>query len=172
VPNAFRALGLWMEPVWLLLGTRLRHCLIDPFGFSWLVAVSLRRPPIMRVGFPWISLDFLVRIETYQWVARHEARTIFIAPFRAVSSAGTVAGPVVRWLRNGRIVHGASLTKFLIRCNRLSSEPLPSAALNPKVTRSRGDLAPAPFHFPSKAGKRRRGPRSNRRALSFRTLDA
>jgi hypothetical protein len=24
----------------------------------------------MRVGFPWISLDSLVRIETYQWVAR------------------------------------------------------------------------------------------------------
>ena len=25
------------------------------FGFSWLLAVSLRKPPIMRVGFPWIS---------------------------------------------------------------------------------------------------------------------
>ena len=32
------------------------------FGFSWAVAVSLRKPPIMRVGFPWISLDSLVRI--------------------------------------------------------------------------------------------------------------
>jgi hypothetical protein len=40
------------------------------FGFSWVVAVSLRKPPIMGVGFPWISLDSLVRIETFQWVTR------------------------------------------------------------------------------------------------------
>jgi len=26
-----------------------------PFGFPWRVAVSLRKPPIMRVGFSWIS---------------------------------------------------------------------------------------------------------------------
>jgi hypothetical protein len=29
------------------------------FGFPWRVAVLLRRPPILEVGFPWISLDFL-----------------------------------------------------------------------------------------------------------------
>jgi hypothetical protein len=28
----------------------------------------------MRVGFPWISLDSLDRIETYQWVTRLERR--------------------------------------------------------------------------------------------------
>ena len=27
---------------------------VDPFGFSWRMAVSLRRPAVMRVGFPWI----------------------------------------------------------------------------------------------------------------------
>jgi|HubBroStandDraft_3_1064219.scaffolds.fasta_scaffold33154_2 hypothetical protein len=35
----------------------------------------------MRVGFSWISLDSLVRIETYQWVTRLEARKLFISPF-------------------------------------------------------------------------------------------
>ena len=38
------------------------------FGVSWNVAVSLRSPTFLGVGFPWISLDFLVRNETYQWV--------------------------------------------------------------------------------------------------------
>jgi hypothetical protein len=33
---------------------------VDPFGFSWSLAIWLRKPPFMRVGFPWISLDFLV----------------------------------------------------------------------------------------------------------------
>ena len=53
---------------------------VDPFGFSWPLAVSLRRPPLMTVGFPWISLDSLVRIETFQWVARLLAGRIFLPP--------------------------------------------------------------------------------------------
>ena len=40
------------------------------FGFSWLAAISLRKPRLLTVGFPWISLDSLVRIETYQRVTR------------------------------------------------------------------------------------------------------
>src|ERR1700728_3876783 len=40
------------------------------FGFSWPVAVSLRKPPSTGVGKAGISLDSLVRIETYQWVTR------------------------------------------------------------------------------------------------------
>jgi hypothetical protein len=47
---------------------------VDPFGFSWPLAVSLRKPPLMAVGFSWISLDSLVRIETFQWVTRLEVR--------------------------------------------------------------------------------------------------
>jgi hypothetical protein len=38
------------------------------FGFSWRLAVLLRNLPIMPIGFSWISLDSLVRIETFQWV--------------------------------------------------------------------------------------------------------
>jgi hypothetical protein len=54
---------------------------VDPFGFSWPLAVSLRKPPIMRVGFPWISLDSLVRIETFQLVTRLLAGKIFSSAF-------------------------------------------------------------------------------------------
>jgi len=35
----------------------------------------------MRVGFPWISLDSLVRIETFQGVARDKSRKVFLASF-------------------------------------------------------------------------------------------
>jgi hypothetical protein len=28
------------------------------------------KPPFIAIGFSWISLDSLVRIETYQWVMR------------------------------------------------------------------------------------------------------
>jgi hypothetical protein len=34
----------------------------------------------MGVGLSWIFLDSLVRIETFQWVTRHEAEKIFLAP--------------------------------------------------------------------------------------------
>jgi hypothetical protein len=46
----------------------------------------------MRVGFPWISLDSLVRIETYQWVTRDFRRKKNLAPFSlALRGAGTGA---------------------------------------------------------------------------------
>jgi hypothetical protein len=53
---------------------------VDPFGFSWTLAVSLRRPPIIRLGLSWISLDSSVRIESYQWVTGFLAGTTFLAP--------------------------------------------------------------------------------------------
>ena len=39
------------------------------------------KTPIMRVGFPWISLDSLVRIETFQLVTRLLAGKIFSSAF-------------------------------------------------------------------------------------------
>jgi hypothetical protein len=54
---------------------------VDPFGFSWLLAVSLRRPPLMSLGLSWISLDSLVRIETFQWVTQLEAGKLFFSRF-------------------------------------------------------------------------------------------
>jgi len=53
---------------------------VEPFGFSWLAAISLRKPRLMTVGFPWISLDSLVRIEPYQWVTRDFRWKIFPRP--------------------------------------------------------------------------------------------
>jgi hypothetical protein len=35
----------------------------------------------MPIGFPWISLDSLVRIETYQWVTRDFQERFFHAAF-------------------------------------------------------------------------------------------
>src|ERR1700722_3888048 len=62
----------------------------DPFGFSWLAAISLRKLRLMRVGFVCISLDSLVRFETYQWVTRHKAGKLFSRAFSlALRGAGT-----------------------------------------------------------------------------------
>jgi hypothetical protein len=57
------------------------------FGFSWILPVSRRTPSILGVGFPWISLDSLVRIETYQWVARDFRSKKFRATFLSVTAA-------------------------------------------------------------------------------------
>jgi hypothetical protein len=44
----------------------------------------------MGVVFAWISLDSLVRIETYQWVMRDKARKSFLCRFSfGDSSVGT-----------------------------------------------------------------------------------
>jgi hypothetical protein len=39
------------------------------------------KTPALGVGFPWISLDSLVRIEIFQWVTGLFAGRIFLAPF-------------------------------------------------------------------------------------------
>src|ERR1700733_11826779 len=59
-------------------GSRARS---DRFGFSWLAAIPLRKPRPMTVGFVWISLDSLVRIETYQWVTRDFRWKFFYSRF-------------------------------------------------------------------------------------------
>ena len=67
-------------------------------------------PRFMRVGFPWISLDFLVRIETYQWVTRDFRENNFHAP--SLASRAPEREPAVKAMRKGGIVHGASLPIF------------------------------------------------------------
>src|SRR5271168_5200573 len=69
-----------MESVWVLLDGGP----VDRFGFSWLVAFSLRKPPLGRVGFPWISLDSLVRNKTFQWVTRISREEFFSRLFPGV----------------------------------------------------------------------------------------
>ena len=49
------------------------------------------KAPLMTVGFPWISLDSLARIEIFQWVTRPEAEIIFPRAF-SLGSAEAGAG--------------------------------------------------------------------------------
>jgi hypothetical protein len=46
-----------------------------------------QNPPAMEVGFVWISLDSLVRIETYQWVAREKPQKFFSVAFSLALAA-------------------------------------------------------------------------------------
>lgn len=55
------------------------------------------KPPPMRVGFIWISLDSLVRIETFQWVTREFHHKNFSLAFphgspRAIESRRSLRG--------------------------------------------------------------------------------
>jgi hypothetical protein len=78
-----------MEAVWLRLGSGLpisvRSIRLDFLG-SWLFCSE--SPP----DVDWIVLDFLVRIETYQWVTRHKVGKYLSLAFPLTSGgAGTGA---------------------------------------------------------------------------------
>jgi hypothetical protein len=45
------------------------------------VAVSPQMTPLIGVGFPWISLDSLVRIEPFQWVSGLKRGNFFLPLF-------------------------------------------------------------------------------------------
>ena len=85
--------------------------LIRPIWFSWPLAVSLRKPPLMAVGFSWISLYSLIRIEIFQWVRRLEAgksfsRTFALAleaPQREARGRGHAEAPDCSWGKLNRI---------------------------------------------------------------------
>jgi hypothetical protein len=81
------------------------------------------KPQLMSVGFPWISLDSLVRNETYQWVTRGKRGKFFLGAFWRFEAPNLAAA--LDGMRKDRIAHGASLVAFRFFCNRLSSEPYP-----------------------------------------------
>jgi hypothetical protein len=56
------------------------------FGFSWNGPFCLRKPQLLGVGFPWISLDSLVRNDRYQWVTRDFRPKFFPRAFVAWKS--------------------------------------------------------------------------------------
>jgi hypothetical protein len=101
-------LRLWMESVWLLLAAGRDIGSVNPFGFSRLLAVSLRSPAPER----WIVLDFswisLVRIETFQLVTRLEAGKLFSQPL-SLALAAPGQEPMVEAMRGRRIAHRTSL---------------------------------------------------------------
>jgi hypothetical protein len=92
------------RPVWVFLVTPL---------------VALESPDF-GVGKAWISLDSLVRNETYQCVIRTKPRKFFSTPFcrreRPFESASRRFG-----MAKGAIAHWAILNQFLIFCNSLSA---------------------------------------------------
>ena len=51
---------------------------VNPFRVIW-DSRRFAATPDCGVGFPWISLDSLARIETYQWVTRVFSRRFFLA---------------------------------------------------------------------------------------------
>ena len=94
-------------------------------GSIWIFlarALSLRKPPLTRVGFPWISLDSLSELRLIRGLRGKICGQFFLA----LSSDGKAAGTAAygRGLRKGAIIHEPSLTRFLLFCNRLSSNAL------------------------------------------------
>ena len=73
----------WASPARLSRSGGLRRFAIGSgsFGLSWPLAVLVRKSSFRGVGFPWISLDSLVRNETYQWVTRDFRQKIFRRAF-------------------------------------------------------------------------------------------
>jgi hypothetical protein len=86
-----------------------RRSRIGPFGFSWPSAVSSQKPPIIGVGFVWISLDSLVRIETYQWVTQDKPQKFFSLAFSAAAAAPQGARAVLARGSAGSLMRQAYL---------------------------------------------------------------
>src|SRR5690349_9203996 len=89
-------------------------------GLVWIFLGSRRfakETPDYRVGFPWISLDSLVRIVTYQRVTRDKRDKIFSRGFSAL--LGLRGGKSPPCIGNGRFGHPAILSQFVISCNQL-----------------------------------------------------
>ena len=102
--------------VWLRLGSGRDIGHGRSFGISWLVAVSLRKPPIMRfdfLGFPWILSSESRLFNGLRWILREEN---FSRPFAARQRAGAGAGILTMQKRS--VAHRASLTRFLLFCNQ------------------------------------------------------
>jgi hypothetical protein len=121
-----RALCLWMESV----GSTSPRRDLGPVAPIWVFLARGRfasKALLLSVGFPWISLDSLVRIETFQWVTRLVAGILFLGPFPGVRSAGT--GACGRGHGSAGLFTWQALIQFLIFCKRLSSEPFPFGRL-------------------------------------------
>src|SRR4029077_10968842 len=96
-----RPLCLWIESVWLLLGGGPRH----RSGRSVWVFLAPGRFAAKTPAHEWLSLDSLVRIDTFQWVTRLEAGIIFPRAFSA-SLEVREGERAVEPMRKRRIVRG------------------------------------------------------------------
>jgi hypothetical protein len=93
------------------------------------------KTPIYGVGFPWISLDSLVRIETYQWVTRDKSEKVFRIGFSVMlGSAGTGAGVVACESAASSWCKSIPISNFLQSIAVQAGFP---QRLNPNAARSR-----------------------------------
>jgi hypothetical protein len=89
------------------------------FGLSWIVIVSLRKPPLKGggflgfLGFSRLERDFSM---SYTDFSSKEFSSPLISGVGSARSAGVAFG-----MRKSGAVHGRSLPLFLISCNQLSS---------------------------------------------------
>jgi hypothetical protein len=79
------------------------------FGFPWLVALSLRKPCLLTLGFVWISLDSLVRNETYQGLHWIFAEKIFCSLSTRKFASGRRETPILEG-ESARTVHKGKLS--------------------------------------------------------------
>src|SRR6202044_3026536 len=115
--------GEWSQGTLCIWVIRLRFYLAPRY-------LALERP-LLSLGFSWISLDSLVRIEPFQCVTRQNAQNIF--SYRFVPVVGSARrGDCGRGVRKPRIAHQASLTRFPIFCKKLPA--LIALALGPRIS--------------------------------------
>jgi hypothetical protein len=110
---------------------------IDPV---WVFLFRRRLAAKALVYGGWKSLDFLgfsrpKRAFSMSYAGFSLKENFTRPPCRREVAA---AGACGRGMRKGGIVHGTSVTRFLISCKRLSSGRLPFGRLNPKATCSKG----------------------------------
>jgi hypothetical protein len=116
-------------------GTRFMAGPSDAFGFSWTLAVSVRKPRsdvLDFLGFPWILSS---ESSLFNGLSGIKRRSFFPRRFPQALEAREW-DPCGFGRPKRRIVHRASLIQFLIFCKNLSSQPLLLGRLDPKAARS------------------------------------
>ena len=99
----------------------------------------------MGVGFPWISLDSLVRIDRYQWFTRDFQRIIFPCAF-VVAKGPLKRRPAMRHAKRTDCSWGklTSISDFLQEIAALPCKPPPSKSNRPCLAGAR--QRPAKLH--------------------------
>ncbi len=118
----------------------------DRFGFSWRVAYSPRKPRLSTIGFPWISLESLVRIETYQWVTRDKSAKNFRGAFSLLLRRNRTAESPLARVDTGSLI-GQVYPDFGLAAINCRFKPIPFGWLDPG-SRGRDYRRVNPVDFP------------------------
>ena len=115
----------------------------DPFGFSWLRGCFPPKDPSARVALSWVCLDSLVRIATFQRVARRYSGKLS-SPRLSSRARRRSGGPVLAREMSG-LVMARRLSRILIFCNDLSIRQDSSTQRSLRLAKAR---APKPVPRP------------------------